>query len=270
MKMKLITILLIIQCINLYSDIIPQYELDFIRNEEETIKNNNLISKEQAIEAVYQRLITCYSKYKPSELIQLLSSADVILVENITPIDDRKASFVKYYYSVHAKFKNGNILVVDSINAQTGESEDATIMDINNKEEFITLLSRNEVINYIKKYIDFPEDSLFIIRAIYDYNFYNRISFSTLARNWRYCITIQNGTFKSPSFPAGINTISITPYVRCFNGKREEATPENGFIPMYKHRLFTYQNTDINQESNITKGHVIENKLLQNKYIGID
>ena len=159
MKNLLIIIFGSILCVNLFSDSLSQYELNFLQQEKEIILKNNLISKQQAMDIVYERLINCYNKIKPSELKQMLNSEDVILIENITEEEIGDPSFVQYYYSVQARLKNGKVLLVDCINAQTGKSRDAIIMDIDDKNDFVALMSRSEVIEYVRKYFEFPINS---------------------------------------------------------------------------------------------------------------
>jgi len=264
---KLILILFCIINMNLFTESMTDFEFNFIQYEEELIKAHNLISKQQAIDRVYKSLVGIYSKMAESEFKQLLNNIEIILVEEITPVEARIETLVPYFYSVQVKSKDDRILTIYSINAETGKSEGGIIMDEKDTSDFIYLMNRNEVIEYARKYFDFPQDSKLIIRAIYDYSFYYKTSLPKLSGYWKYRITIENGIFNSPTLPAGINTIFITPFIEGYKGKKEKAAPDNNIHPLHKHRLYTY---NTKQATDKAASKSAEAPAPEAKYIGLD
>jgi len=71
----------------------------------------------------------------------------------------------------------------------------------------------------------------------------------------------------SSAFPAGIDTIFITPFVRGFNGKREEPKPDNEIGHLFTHRLYTY---NTKQATDKTASKSAEAPAPEAKYIGLD
>jgi len=267
MKKLLLFIIFYSLGLNLFADTLPTYELTFLQYEKKIIINNNLISKQQALENEYNSLVVIYPKIDKNKLTQMIDNAEIILVEDITPEDIRNVYFVQYFYSIQVKSENQRILSISSINAKTGKTIGGIIMDDQDTSDFIYFMNKNEIIKYAKQYVAFTDESKLNIQAVYDYGFYYGKASATYSGYWKYRITIDNGKFTSSAFPDGINTIFITPFVRGFAGKREEPEPDNEIGHLFTHRLYTY-NTKQTTDKAASKS--AEAPAPEAKYIGLD
>jgi len=263
---KLLFLLFIsLASLNLWADSLPAYEQDFLRNEEEMINKNQLISKQAAKDIVLNGIYNHYPKMKKSELKELVSNAEVILVEGITPEGASIFDIVRFYYVITAKQENGRVLFTESVNAITGELLYGMMNDDKDITDFVTLPDRNEIIDYIKKYFSYPEESKLIIRTIFDFSFYSSEGLPYQDTNWKYRITIQNGLFISSDNPLGVGTLFISPYVQSYTGKKAPPAPANN-IGLAKHRIYTYNKSQAATPD--TKATAA--KRPQDTYIGVD
>lgn len=273
--MKKILMFLCTMLLHFVINSVSQYELDFLQNDDELIIKNQLISKKQVLELVFKGLLNPYAKMNKDRLKKLVNNADIVLVEEIMSEESMTTAAVKYYYVVQVKSEDGRIIAIESINAQTSQFLDGSYFDNpffdvdgSKKTHFAVIMDKNEIIEYIKKYLTFPDDSKLTIRAIYDKNFTEGISIPNRAIYWKYCITIENGMFNSDSLPTGIDTIFIIPYIDGYEEKREKAKPDNGISTLYKHRLFAHSYA--NNGGSTTESRTLKPENHQNNYIDID
>jgi len=260
----------------LRADTYPAYELDFIQNEAVTIQKNNLLPEQAARDYIYNKSFNNYPKMDKTEFKKLVDNAEIILVEEITPVDARIISFYQYYYSVQVKAKDGRLLAAESIDAQTGKRIDAIFfsgisVDENGTEKktFAVLLDRSEIIAYVKKYFTFPAESKITLCALYDYSFYYDICLPNQSTNWKYRITIEDGLFESTAYPEGITTLFISPYTKGYNDKKEEPAPANDIVTPLTHRIYTYQSA-VKSQTQTTANKALPVASPADTYVGLD